>query len=532
MPANVPVFEKAPSALTTAYHPYIWDLIDMDGSQPKYVQRPTVRITLLRPVLDNTGAVTYPKAVAITLRTVDSYVRTNSLTQKSQSVDIVIHDVADWIHPNGFEPIHSMYGILIEEGYNGVMVETFTGYVVAADYSNFPSEIRLSCSDILYLTRRFFILSPLSYQSWYVEDAIRDLCGRCGIPSSQLNIGADGKQTLYVPPLPVTDTGKGKYGAILSYQTIEAAITHLLELYGFSIWCDVNGNIEIQYVRPAPASQPTFLPVQTPLNPGTHQWGLKLVSAQGAVIAYGDHGLPGNLLHVVSHQYASDDMRNFVGVFDGVNAPFYQSEPPAVIGYPPPVLPNPLPPRVLAGESSAEQDAATQAVTGTRNTSLMPYFTAAMMQASDLIFWNSLVLAHPEVPGSTTTVSMQEFIAARMLTDLNRETETAEVVTFGNPLLDVAQTIGIIDPVSRMSGNWLITGYQTRMSPAGYTSQLKVIKGPPLDVQYPIPKPGYKVTARHDGEHQVSIKQKQGHTKGGTGGTYFPPTATPGNGFP
>src|SRR5205807_1447170 len=98
---------------------------------------------------------------------------------------------------------------LIHEGYAGKTVQTFAGYITKASWSNAPRELRIEASDVLYLAKQFFILTPLTYEGWVAEDAVRDLLTRAGVSTNYINIGGYNPLTLaydqsfHAPPLPV-----------------------------------------------------------------------------------------------------------------------------------------------------------------------------------------------------------------------------------------------------------------------------------------------------------------------------------------
>jgi hypothetical protein len=477
------------------------ELIDTDGSATRWTQAPTVRVEIRQP---GTGRV-------LVARGVDSLVRSNSFDQRSQTCDLVLHDVPDWIRGAGKKPIHALYGIKVFEGYGGLVTRTFNGVVTSADYSNAPAEVRLSCSDRLYLARQQFLLSVFHYENWAADDAIRDLLGRSGISPAFINIGADGTQALPYGLLPAADAASGKNGANMTFQSPESALSHICDLFGYRFWCDLSGTIEVQYVRPFPTAQATMVPVH-PAH-GEPQKRLAFLSAPIAQARYSDASLGGNLLKVVSHSLSAQDMRNFIGVYDGFHDPLYVSAAPGVPGFPQPLIPSPRHTDAAALLATHNPPLPTDPGTG------QPMYTAAAMVASDLISWDSDVLSNPNDPASAHT-TMQAFLANRILGDLNRETEGVEFLTFGLPYADIGMTVEVQDPQTFTSGMFFVTGFQTRISGSGYTTQLKCVGGPAGGADYPRPRPQGDGRKGHDGVTRAIIRVKDGFTIGGAGGTY------------
>lgn len=505
----------SPSAPASNYHPELADLIDIDAQHPQWIQHPRVEIEIHNP---RTGAV-----YAHSVMGLESMVRQNSFTQRSQTVDIVLHDAVDWIHPTNDKPFHSLMKLVVMEGYEGVLQQTFSGVLTDVDYTHYPTEIHMTASDALYFADNFYILSPLYYGGIAAEDAVRDLLARCGINSSFVNIGYDGGQSFYVPPLPQTDGTKGRNGAFFSYETMDSALEHLTDMYGYSYWCDVSGFIEFQYVRPFPQSSPVIFPYQA--TRGGNRYNFEVMGAQDADAHYSTTGLPGNLLKVVSHKYSAHNMRNFVGVSNGTDTPTYVSAAPAVPGFPPPVAPY-LSPGGASPGGLPSMD----------NTAELGYYTVAVLFANDLVIDTDtlggtvLVKAHPDNPADSSTTTLSSMLANTVLNDLNRETEDLQVVTWGNPFVDVGQTFYCKDHNTHIDGMFFITGFQTKFSAAGnggYTTQLTATGGPTWTGISPRPRPTHRTRQMNTGTHITHLSHAAGWTPKGAGSPVVAPTPPP-----
>jgi len=291
--------------------------------------------------------------------------------------------------------------IVIEQGYDGYMRRTFTGYVDDVDREAFPNKFVIAARDVLKRAIDNYLVEEIEYDSVQAEDIVKDLLEKSGIYNYSLD----------TTNFTVGDVNPAKFSLISAMDAIKA----IADLIGWRVWATKGGTVKFAKVYPKPSTEYKWLYTKDPT-----------FGSQSGIIR-------------VTRSFTDINLRNWVEVWGWTN-PITGETIEAVRSADSPFVPSP------------------------------PRYRKCVV-SSEII----------------DTQSMADWIAERILNDLNCLLERGDVEIQGNPKLNVGDTIRITeDWTDQSSGvNYFIYGFSSRMDGSGNYSMTLQVRGGKLAPPYP-----------------------------------------------
>jgi len=140
--------------------------------------------------------------------------------------------------------------ITVEQGYNGYMIRTFTGYVDDVDKEAFPNKFVVAARDVLKRAIDNYIVDEIEYDSVQAEDIVKDLLERSGIYNYSLD----------TTNFTVGDVNPAKFSLISAMDAIKA----VADLIGWRVWATKGGLVRFREVYPKPSSEYKWLYTKDP----------------------------------------------------------------------------------------------------------------------------------------------------------------------------------------------------------------------------------------------------------------------------
>ena len=400
--------------------------MSIDTEYIKKFKQPCIRVTITKanpgqkPGVDAVG-VDYSSPTSITIISCDI---SAGWDQSASTCTLVVDTDVDF---------KAMDRVVVEQGYNDVYVRTFFGFIDSVIFADFPRIKTINCRDILKLAMNNYYIDYNKKCYYYTTtEEVKDIYGNPMGGQSEYDRYAENiVSTLLVESgIPVAGhqdleqviigsshivVGNHKYWEIVNMSAMDA-INQLCDLVGYKIWATVDGMVKLRMMRAIASSTYT-----------------RSYSRETDIFTPPEtftQSIAGSIININAVS-TDEDLRNWVDVSGYTN---------------------------ISGEVMVKSSA---------------------WYSSDYVP-DPPTYRRCEIQSQLIdTQSVSDAIANQVLFDLNRLKYTADVAIFGDPRLQIGETLGIYDTYATKGEiiKYFLGSYSSNFSSRGYISDLSLTGG-------------------------------------------------------